>query len=82
MSCGGWGVGNRCLAMQAFQVVTKQMNGPDISHSIHQGDEGIVQNVLDMHPTHYLSINWQRLGKTLTVPQDKFQFLRKILSGY
>lgn len=79
MSCGNWFTGDHCLAMASFQVITKQMNGPDITHTISKSYEGEVRRVLDMHPhNHMLLIYWNQLQETLTVPEDKFQYLKKI----
>ena len=40
MSCDGWGVGDRCRAMVAFQTIERQMHGSDITTQIYAGDEG------------------------------------------
>jgi hypothetical protein len=78
MSCKGWRVGDRCIVIRAFAVVLRQINGPTITYSMLQSDEGTIQGVLDRPSKHHLSIHWDRLAKTVSVPDDKFGFLQKI----
>lgn len=78
MSCDGWSVGDRCEVASAFRVIQRQMNGPDIIHDLMKGDEGRVERIVHDNPHyHWLVILWKRLQKTLSVPQEQFQYLKK-----
>ena len=80
MSCGGWGIGNRCQVVKAFMVHELEMNGPGRSYSFTEGDEGVVRNIIDPpHPSaHWLVIFWQGLQRAVAIPDKDFSNIRKL----
>jgi len=79
MSCEGWSVGNKCIVKTAFAIVEHQMNGPDRVYNMEEPDTGVVRRIDHEHPhQHWLIVFWNRIQKTLGVPEDKFQYLEKV----
>jgi hypothetical protein len=79
MSCGGWGIGDKCEVAEAFAIHELEINGPGRTTQMMRGDQGEVRNIIDPpHPApHWLAIYWNRLNETLAVPEKDFSKIKK-----